>query len=395
MHSYLHTSSSFLKGYHGEQPMALALKTFFRSDKKYGSRDRKWISELCYARMRTFAMFNHLEPPEHILASFLLTQQEWHPVAGDIFNRSNWKVDEALITAGSAEKLHWMKSNLEIEVSGPAFPLTDQLSSLEEENGFLNALLQQPLVWLRCREGRMEEVTGILTSQGIGFELSHEVPAAIGVHQRVQLTETGIFENGLAEIQDLSSQQSLNGISPLAGEKWYDACAASGGKSLLLKSKAPDVLLTVSDVRTSILDNLRLRFQRNRIEHYDSFVADLSVSDIPERYIGYFDGIIADVPCSGSGTWGRTPEQMCFFTEEKLHYYSKLQQAILRRLVPALKPGGRLVYITCSVYRKENEEQVEFLSNELGLHCTQSGLIEGYTNRADTMYSAVFEKVKA
>ena len=141
-----------------------------------------------------------------------------------------------------------------------------------------------------------------------------------------------------------------------------------------------------------MLENLKQRLKRNKIFRYHAFSADLASSDSLQRYTDTFDGIIADVPCSGSGTWGRTPEQMSSFTEEKLLQYAQLQRTILDRLIPALRKGGKLVYITCSVYRDENEDQVDYLVSKKGMICLRSGLIEGYADKADTLFAAVLEK---
>ena len=392
MHAYLYAAIEFLNQYHGDQPMSLALKAFFRADKKYGSRDRRWISEICFSGMRTYRMFSHLPQQEALLSSLLLTQQGMQPLTGEIFRRSEWVVDEELIGSSRAAKLVWLEEKRHIVPAVAHFPFSDRLSALGDPELFISSLLHQPLVWLRCQAQGKQEVVRRLNHHEIPWVELTELPMAVGVHPRAKLDELRIVEDGLAEIQDLSSQQSLKGISPKAGEKWYDACAASGGKSLLLLSLEPNVELTVSDVRPAMLENLKQRLKRNKIFRYHAFSADLASSDSLQRYTDTFDGIIADVPCSGSGTWGRTPEQMSSFTEEKLLQYAQLQRTILDRLIPALRKGGKLVYITCSVYRDENEDQVDYLVSKKGMICLRSGLIEGYADKADTLFAAVLEK---
>lgn len=392
MHSYLHSAIHFLEGYHGEQPMHLALKQFFRTDKKYGSRDRKWIGNLCFARMRTYRQFIHLPDEDALLCSLLLTLQEPERVLIQIFAGSSWMISEEVITATVAVKLQWLQQEKGIVLSDEVFPMQENLSAMTSQDQFLQSLFQQPLVWMRCAKGKKDQVMRKLEASSLPYISNKQFPEAIGLQPGVKLEEAGILDSGWAEIQDLSSQQALNDIVPKPGEKWYDACAASGGKSLLLMEKQPAVELTVSDIRPAMLENLKVRFQRNGVGNYTAFSSDLSKADSLLRYTGYFDGIIADVPCSGSGTWGRTPEQMCFFSSEKLQHYVALQRSILLQLVSALKPGGKLVYITCSVYRDENESQVAFLEQEGKLKCSNYRLIEGYHHRADTMFTAVFLK---
>jgi 16S rRNA (cytosine967-C5)-methyltransferase len=104
-----------------------------------------------------------------------------------------------------------------------------------------------------------------------------------------------------------------------------------------------------------------------------------------------FDIIIADLPCSGSGTWARTPEQMYFFKQEKIEYYSSLQKRIVSNLYPYLEKGGLLVYITCSVFKNENEEVVDFiLENFDNLRMAKMEILKGYHLKADTMFAASF-----
>ena len=105
-----------------------------------------------------------------------------------------------------------------------------------------------------------------------------------------------------------------------------------------------------------------------------------------------FDVIIDDVPCTGSGTWGRNPEQLFYFDEARIGEYALLQRSIISNAVPHLKQGGALVYITCSVFKQENEENVAFIEQELGLKHVRSGSIPGYELKADSMFAAVFKK---
>lgn len=153
----------------------------------------------------------------------------------------------------------------------------------------------------------------------------------------------------------------------------------------------PAVELTVSDIRNSILANLEARFAEAGIKKYNSFVADLSDSSFVSHYSGY-DLLIADVPCSGSGTWGRTPEQLVFFPEAKTDEYASLQKKIAWNVIPYIKKGGYFLYITCSVFRKENEEVVEYIKKNPELELTEMKVLKGYDVKADTMFAALFRK---
>lgn len=200
--------------------------------------------------------------------------------------------------------------------------------------------------------------------------------------------DTIITDKSWYEIQDASSQKVGALFNAQAGELWWDSCAASGGKSILLLDKQPAVKLLVSDVRASIIQNLHQRFKEAGIRHYESVVMDLTApvlsSVIKERR---FDHIILDAPCSGSGTWGRTPESLTFFNEKQIAEYQQLQKKIAANVVQLLKPGGTLTYITCSVFKQENEDVVAFLEAGSGLQQQEGGVIAGYGQRADSMFA--------
>jgi 16S rRNA (cytosine967-C5)-methyltransferase len=102
--------------------------------------------------------------------------------------------------------------------------------------------------------------------------------------------------------------------------------------------------------------------------------------------------IITDVPCSGSGTWSRTPEQLYFFQERKIGEYSALQKRIVSNAISQLQPGGSFVYITCSVFKKENEEVAMYIKENFHLQLKQMEVLKGYDKKADSMFVAVFKR---
>ncbi|MBI3883864.1 MAG: hypothetical protein HY305_06580 [Sphingobacteriales bacterium] len=104
------------------------------------------------------------------------------------------------------------------------------------------------------------------------------------------------------------------------------------------------------------------------------------------------DIILCDVPCSGSGTWSRTPEQLCFFKESEIERYSIRQKQIISNVIPSLKENGLLIYITCSVFAKENEGVVSFLQEKFNLKVLQQEILKGYNKKADSMFVAILSK---
>src|SRR5690606_25297985 len=101
-----------------------------------------------------------------------------------------------------------------------------------------------------------------------------------------------------------------------------------------------------------------------------------------------FDLVIADVPCSGSGTWGRAPENLLHFDCVRIDHYASLQSAILKELAGSVKEGGLILYVTCSVYERENEKQMELLSS-LGFKILGAKLLQGWADKGDSMWIGV------
>lgn len=196
-------------------------------------------------------------------------------------------------------------------------------------------------------------------------------------------------------MQDFSSQQlsTLMQLIPSSNnqKKVWDCCAASGGKSILAVDFLGKIELHVSDVRQSILHNLKKRLAVAQIPIYSCEVKDLSK---PQTQNNLFDIIIADVPCTGSGTWGRTPENLLFFDEKEIATFQQLQQKIITNSITALKQGGYYLFITCSVFTKENEDNVQFIQTHFGLEVIQQKYFIGYENKADTMFGALMMKPK-
>ncbi len=196
-------------------------------------------------------------------------------------------------------------------------------------------------------------------------------------------------------MQDYSSQQTANFFQrqtanyKLQTLSVWDCCAGSGGKSIMLFDLNKNLSITVTDIRKSILINLEKRFKEAGIKKYQSFVADLSSVNSRRSTPGY-DLIIADVPCSGSGTWSRTPEALFFFSEKEIERFNKLQKDIIGNVIPHLKKDGKLIYITCSVFKKENEEVVDFIRSTYHLKLEEMSILKGYDKKADTMFAARF-----
>lgn len=350
--NYVAAAEKIIDGYDGSLPLHHFLKGFFKQHPYMGSRDRKYISQLVYAYYRLGSMMKEKSIKERILLGSYLCEGK----------------DSEIVKF--------------FEVSAPDAPLEDifhfkeLLSPGIDAARFSASFLQQPYLFLRTRKGKHEAIKAKLDV----FE--EWGPHTLALPNSTKI-DAIITDKSWYEIQDASSQQVGNLFHPKAGEQWWDSCAASGGKSILLLDQEPKVKLFVSDVRSSIIQNLHQRFKEAGIRDYTTQVMDLTAPISLDRK---FDHIILDAPCSGSGTWGRTPESLAFFKEEQIKTYQELQMKIAGNVIKHLKPGGSLIYITCSVFKQENEDVVAFLESK-GLTKQEGGIIAGYEKGADSMFA--------
>jgi 16S rRNA (cytosine967-C5)-methyltransferase len=196
-------------------------------------------------------------------------------------------------------------------------------------------------------------------AQGWACEPAAFPPGALRLPGERDATRTQAFEQGLFEVQDIGSQLILTAVRPEAGTRWFDACAGAGGKTLqlasLLGSKGR---VDAHDIRPAALQELRLRAGRaGFIEGNPARRgAVVRVLSTPE---GLYDGVLVDAPCSGSGTWRRSPHLKWCTTPDTVRRSAALQSSLLSRHAAQVRPGGLLVYATCSLCRSENEAVVE------------------------------------
>jgi 16S rRNA (cytosine967-C5)-methyltransferase len=384
-HSYLNSAVQILKQYKGEEPVASFLKKYFSANKKHGSKDRKQVSHLCYCYFRLGKSLLEIPTEERILIGLFLCSAERNEMLAQL--KPEWN---EMIALPLEKKLSIINYSLVIP---EVFPWRNQLSNGIDHEKFCESFFTQSDLFLRIRDfqGKVKEK---LLKAGIDFK---EMNPACLVLPNASKIESVIELDKEAVVQDYNSQQvglyfksAISNLIPIViGTKInaWDCCAGSGGKSLLLNDINPHIDLTVSDVRETILINLKKRFAKAGIKKYKSFVADLASSQ--KAITDSYDLIICDAPCTGSGTWSRTPEQLYFFDENKIEQYAELQKKIVSNVILHLKENGCLVYITCSVFKKENDEMVEFVKKKFNLELIKMELLKGYDKKADTMFAAL------
>jgi precorrin-6B methylase 2 len=176
-----------------------------------------------------------------------------------------------------------------------------------------------------------------------------------GVLAEADITKTKSFLSGLVEVQDLGSQLILASAAITPGGRWFDACAGAGGKTLQLASLlGPTGHIDAYDIRPSALRELQIRAQRARISN---------IAILPTAPTAQYDGVLVDAPCSGTGTWRRAPHLKWTTTPAQVTAAAAQQLALLTQYAALVRPGGQLIYATCSLSRFENEEVItDFLA---------------------------------
>ncbi len=418
-HSYINSTRAILSLYKGEEPFASFSRKYFAQHRKFGSTDRKWINHLCYCYFRLGKALGDSPAEERIMTGLFLCSGE----PNDLLNalRPEWNEKTGLAIP---EKIAMIGSGLAIET---IFPWAHELSTGIDKNEFILSHFRQPDLFLRLRPGNEKKVQQKLQEAGIGFRTVSGTCIALSnsskVDKVIELDKEAVVQDyssqRVGEFIQLAvgsqqsavgSQQSAVGsqqsarLNPQTSLKVWDCCSGSGGKSLLLYDIYKDIELTVSDMRESILINLKKRFNKAGINTFNFFIADLTNSQslnpnsqfpIPNSQFlipgSPFQLIIADVPCSGSGTWGRSPEQLTYFEQKKIGEYADLQKKIVSNIIPFLQPGGWLLYITCSVFQKENEQVVDFVKEKFHFQKLKMEWLTGYDKKADTMFAALLQ----
>lgn len=216
---------------------------------------------------------------------------------------------------------------------------------------WIRALQSEPKLWLRARGGQGR---ALLAKLGPGRVFGPGALAgAVEYSGTSDLFRTPEFHAGEFELQDISSQAVGLICAPRPGETWWDACAGEGGKTLQLSDLMSNRgLIWASDRAGWRLRILRRRAARARVFNYRSAYWQ-GGPKLPTKTA--FDGVLIDAPCSGIGTWQRNPHARWTSCLNDVKELSALQEQLLANVVPAVKPGGKLVYAVCTLTRSETE----------------------------------------
>ena len=347
-----------------------AVEKALKRDKRWGSRDRKFVAETIYEIVRWKRLYaeiaNVKEPFDRpnlwrlfsvwcVLKGIALP--DWNQIEPTPTRRIKGKFDELSQIRKFRESIpDWMDELCASE-------LGEDLWTKE-----LAALNQQADVVLRVNTLNItrDNLIKSLEKESVFSEKLPNHPDAIKLIERANVFKTEAFKKGYFEVQDASSQLVAAYLDVKPGMKVVDTCAGAGGKTLhlsaLMQNKGQVVAM---DIYESKLRKLKVRAKRNKAHNIDLRVID-STKPIKKLH-NKADRVLIDAPCSGLGVLRRNPDSKWKLQPEFVDNIKKTQQEVLQSYSKMVKPGGKLVYATCSVLPSENQEQVDkFLTSESG-----------------------------
>ena len=375
-----------------------AVEKALKRDKRWGSRDRKFVAETIYEIVRwkrLYAEIANVKAPfdrPNLWRLFSvwcvlkgIPLPDWNQIVPTPTRRIKGMFDELSKTRKFRESIpDWMD---ELWVS----KLRETVWTKE-----MAALNKQADVVLRTNtlNTTRENLIKSLESESIFAEKLPNHPDAIKLTERANVFRTDAFKKGFFEVQDASSQLVAAYLDVEPGMKVVDTCAGAGGKTLhlsaLMQNKGQIIAM---DIYESKLRKLKVRAKRNKAHNIDLRVID-STKPIKKLH-NKADRVLIDAPCSGLGVLRRNPDSKWKLQPEFVDNIKKIQQEVLQDYSKMVKPGGKMVYATCSVLPSENQEQVEkFLASENGKEFTfiKDEKILASESGYDGFYMALLEK---
>lgn len=337
------------------------IEQVLKSNKTWGARDRSFIAETSYNIIREFRKIKYCsgnsKKPEHWISSYFILKKIQPP---------DWDIYNDLKTETVLAKLEECKSNFAIVQSYPD-PLVDLIKaelpeSWERELTALNSPAQ---LIIRCNtlKTNIKQLQTNFLKEGIETSTIPELPDALIILEKFNVFGNPLFKLGHFEIQDASSQwvAAFSQLEP--GMRVIDACAGAGGKTLhmsaLMKNKGRIIAL---DTEAWKLDELKKRARRNGAENLETRVID--GTKVIKRLANSCDRLLLDVPCSGLGVLRRNPDAKWKVDFAFIDRMRNLQKEILSNYASMLRPGGKLIYATCSILPSENSKQVSYFCSE-------------------------------
>jgi len=360
------------------RPADRFMRAWFASRRFMGAKDRRTVMRRAYTILRSRARLDWwcrrhgVEPPIanrlRVIASLVLTDGIAEAAIAQLFDGGPYRpnaLDDRERTLIAALDGHMLDSAEQPESVRGEYPgwLDNALHAAFDGAVVheLQALNRTAPLDLRVNTMKVDRATAIdrLGAEGVAAEIAPLSPVGLRVADHPRLDGTSALRQGIVEIQDEGSQIVALLGDPQPGATIVDYCAGAGGKTLALAAAMRgDGRLVACDVDPKRLHNMTPRLARAGIAEFvevRAIAEDDPIADLD----GAADLVLADVPCSTSGAWRRDPAAKWRLTTEAIDRYCGVQAQILERAAALVRPGGRLVYATCSILPAENERQVD------------------------------------
>ena len=384
----------FNEGAYADKMVAQALK----KDKRWGSSDRKFVAETIYEIVRWKRLYTEIaevKDPftrDDIWRIFAV----WAVLRG--IKLPDWKYFEDTPTRKIKGRFDELTKIRKFKEAIPDWIDELGLKELGKEvwEKELTAQNEQAKVILRVNtlKTTKEKVRAILMDNNIETELIKDQPDALVLKERANVFMIPAFKEGFYEVQDASSQLVAYFLDVKPGMRVVDTCAGAGGKTLHLASLMENKgQLIAMDIYESKLKQLKIRAKRNGVFNAEFRVID-STKVIKKLY-DKADRVLIDAPCSGLGVLKRNPDSKWKLQPEFIDNIKKVQEEVLHNYSRIVKPGGKMVYATCSILPSENQEQVQkFLKTEEGqkFKLIKDQSILAHQSGFDGFYMALMEK---
>ncbi|HQT81282.1 MAG: hypothetical protein B7Z60_00625 [Ferrovum sp. 37-45-19] len=348
------------------RPADAVLRQFFREQSKIGGHDRRYIVETVYGVLRHAESLTPFAPLHAARRLALLFHMK-------IEGRSLRDLEKLC----SEEELRWLKEvkaaglppSLSVQTGLPEWVL-EKLKPIYNEQDLLtlgrSMMHEAPLdirvnTFLVSREDVLNELLGM----GLKVSVTPHSPFGLRLEGRPSLQDLILFKKGYFEIQDEGSQLLGVMLAPKRRDLVIDFCAGAGGKTLLIATLMQNLgRVYAFDVSAKRLDQLKPRLKRSGLSNIMPVLIENERDQRVKRLRGKADRVLVDAPCSGLGTLRRNPDLKYRQSAEGIDELVVKQRAILESAAQCVKPGGLLMYATCSILPEENEGQVQWFSEK-------------------------------
>jgi 16S rRNA (cytosine967-C5)-methyltransferase len=348
-------------------PADAIMSRFFKEHPQLGSRDRSLIAEACFHALRHYATLKWLLQPAVAARSprlaALVTLARQHGLAA--LGPRELRGDERAVRHALAQDIAAAPGAVRAEL--PLWLYAGVTAQYPDAEPLMRALTAPAPLDLRVnglkadRETVLAELRAATREHApIDAEPTRFSPEGIRLYEKPGLTRWSLYRDGLIEVQDEGSQLIARLLAPRRGEMVVDFCAGAGGKTLALGSLMRSTgRIYAFDVNARRLAGFGPRLKRSGLSNVHPAAIHSENDPKIKRLAGKIDRVLVDAPCSGSGTLRRNPDLKWRFDEAELARVNQVQASVLRAAARLVRPGGRLVYATCSLLEVENQRVIE------------------------------------